>query len=247
MNINKSEKTNKILMAVMAPIMVALLVIAMASGTIAKPSKAFASPEEAKAKLDAMQDDFGAISNSYAQAATERAEAQAKVDEAQANIDSCNAQISDLQVTISMIAKDSYMNGPSGGILDAFISSGSLEELVYNLQTIALINQKSADTIVHCKDLRRQVEESMATLNEQLAIADDKAQAAKNEKDRMQELMNSLQAEFEEAGEDPGYGPAPGPAPYLGDVVSTARACIGYPYIFGAAGPYAFDCSGLVC
>lgn len=247
MNINKSEKTNKIILAVLAPIMIALLVISMAGGAITKPSKAFGTPEEAKARLDAMQDDFGTISNNYAQAESERAEAQARVDSAQANIDSCNAQIADLQVTIGIMAKESYTNGPSGGILDAFLTSGSLEELVYNLQTIALINQKSADTIIHCKNLRKEVEDSMAELQEQLGIANDRADAARGEKERMESLMNSLRAEFEEAGEDPGYGPAPGPAPYLGDVVATARACIGYPYHMGKAGPYEFDCSGLVC
>ena len=247
MNINKSEKTNKILIAVIAPIMVAMLAISMASGIFAKPSKAFATPEEAKAKLDAMQDDSGAISNSYSQAENERAEAQARVDSAQANIDSCNSQIADLQVTIGVMAKESYTNGPTGGIIEAFVSSGSLEELVYNLQTIALINQKSADTIIQCKDLRKQVEDSMHELEEQLAVANDKADAAKREKDRMESLMNDLRSQYEEAGEDPGYGPAPGPAPYLGDVVSTARACIGYPYRMGKAGPYEFDCSGLVC
>ncbi len=37
--------------------------------------------------------------------------------------------------------------------------------------------------------------------------------------------------------------PAPAPAP-SSNVVSIARQYVGYPYVWGAAGPNAFDCSG---
>ena len=37
------------------------------------------------------------------------------------------------------------------------------------------------------------------------------------------------------------------PTPASGGGISTARGCIGCPYVWGATGPNAFDCSGLVC
>lgn len=35
-------------------------------------------------------------------------------------------------------------------------------------------------------------------------------------------------------------------SPYAGSIVAQARSLIGSPYVYGAAGPYAFDCSGFV-
>lgn len=53
---------------------------------------------------------------------------------------------------------------------------------------------------------------------------------------------------------DPAPDPTPAPEPERpsnvpspGQGLATAYACIGKPYVYGAAGPNAFDCSGLVC
>ena len=43
-----------------------------------------------------------------------------------------------------------------------------------------------------------------------------------------------------------GHGPAAAPGKAAAAAVSYARAQIGQPYLWGAAGPGAFDCSGLV-
>ena len=94
----------------------------------------------------------------------------------------------------------------------------------------------------------------MDSLSENLRLAQEKSDAAAAAKVDIENLMASLeneintvqQASQEETGGGGGGGGG-GPAPYLGDVVATARACIGLPYVMGAAGPSAFDCSGLVC
>ena len=59
-----------------------------------------------------------------------------------------------------------------------------------------------------------------------------------------EEQQDAEEEAEEEQDDTPAGGVSYGPS---GGGLSTARACIGKPYVWGATGPDGFDCSGLVC
>lgn len=66
------------------------------------------------------------------------------------------------------------------------------------------------------------------------------AQQSEAQKSQQPEPEPTSQPQEESAPEAISYGPS-------GGGLSTAYAAIGSPYVYGAAGPTSFDCSGLVC
>lgn len=92
----------------------------------------------------------------------------------------------------------------------------------------------------------------------QQLLEEERAARAAAEAAQAQAVVNESanQARGNEGGADPAPAPTPDPTPapeppsqsYEGgsDVVSRAYACLGAPYVWGAVGPYGYDCSGLV-
>lgn len=235
--------------------------IMCASFSIAAPQnkqKAFAtpSPEDAKAQMEALQPEFDEVSERVNSAEIELSEAKAKAYEAKNQIDECQTKIDETKPKVNSILKNQYMKGPFSDI-EILLSSESLSEFIQNFDALNLLNRKHAQTIFESQCLKRELEESYVILEENLQAAKAKAEEAEEAKAEVQSKMNSLHDVIEASSHAEGGvnhpstggggGGGHGPAPYLGDVVSTAYACIGCPYVPAAAGPSAFDCSGLVC
>lgn len=233
-----------------------------------------AEAEAVRARILAMQDELEVVSDSYYKALDEHEAAVQAVADAQLRIDEANAKIADLQERLGERARGMYRTGQST-LLDFVLGATSFEEFVTNWDLLKNINDNDAAMVQETKDLRAEVEAAKVELEEQERIAAEKADEAARVKQEaeatiasLEELVAQLDAEAQqlleqeqeaeraaaaaaaeaEARRTYAYssGSAVSSIPSQGSVVDYALSRIGCPYVWGAEGPDAFDCSGLV-
>ncbi|MDO5426702.1 MAG: hypothetical protein Q4F54_02920 [Coriobacteriia bacterium] len=222
---NNSVKQNKNVGFVVAVVSIVTLFLCLSLSVALSPKKAIADPDDLQATLDQ-------TSNAYFGALAAQEEAQAKVNEAEATIAECERKIPIVQGKLCTRAKSMYMNQGFGEILELLTGATSIEELVNNLQYISIVNSKDAALVQSSKDLKAQIESEKASLDANLAAATEQANLAEAAYNTAQAALAEFKSRQEQGGGGGGGGYTPTqPAEYLGDVVATARACLGYPYV----------------
>ena len=237
----------------------------------AEPTAAdkLAEADAVRARIVDMQAQLDVVTEQYYKALDEHAAAQQAVADAQARIDEATAQIAGLQEKLGSRARSMYRTGQSS-VLDFIMGATTFEEFAQNWDLLEKLNDNDASLVQQTKDLRAEVEAAKAELERQEQIAAEaaaEAQRIKEEAERsvaeLQALLAQLDAEAQsllaqeqEAARQAeiaaarsrsyGYSGTTSPVPSQGSVVDYALSRIGCPYVWGAAGPDAFDCSGLV-
>jgi cell wall-associated NlpC family hydrolase len=145
--------------------------------------------------------------------------------------------------------------GSVGQTADVFLSGSGATETLYHLSRIS---ELSSDTSQLASDAKRDQDQADDLRQQAKAAADRVAadeQAAKDLYDEAKQTSDAarmLVAKAEEK-QSPGsnaanvqaYEDLPSDASVAAKVIAFARAQIGDPYVFGAAGPGSWDCSGL--
>ena len=237
----------------------------------AEPTAAdkLAEADAVRARIVDMQAQLDVVTEQYYKALDEHAAAQQAVADAQARIDEATAQIAGLQEKLGSRARSMYRTGQSS-VLDFIMGATTFEEFTQNWDLLEKLNDNDASFVQQTKDLRAEVEAAKAELERQEQIAAEaaaEAQRIKEDAERsvaeLQALLAQLDAEAQsllaqeqEAARQAeiaaarsrsyGYSGTTSPVPSQGSVVDYALSRIGCPYVWGAAGPDAFDCSGLV-
>ena len=237
----------------------------------AEPTAAdkLAEADAVRARIVDMQAQLDVVTEQYYKALDEHAAAQQAVADAQARIDEATAQIAGLQEKLGSRARSMYRTGQSS-VLDFIMGATTFEEFAQNWDLLEKLNDNDASLVQQTKDLRAEVEATKAELERQEQIAAEaaaEAQRIKEDAERsvaeLQALLAQLDAEAQsllaqeqEAARQAeiaaarsrsyGYSGTTSPVPSQGSVVDYALSRIGCPYVWGAAGPDAFDCSGLV-
>ena len=237
----------------------------------AEPTAAdkLAEANAVRARIVDMQAQLDVVTEQYYKALDEHAAAQQAVADAQARIDEATAQIAGLQEKLGSRARSMYRTGQSS-VLDFIMGAATFEEFAQNWDLLEKLNDNDASLVQQTKDLRAEVEAAKAELERQEQIAAEaaaEAQRIKEDAERsvaeLQALLAQLDAEAQsllaqeqEAARQAeiaaarsrsyGYSGTTSPVPSQGSVVDYALSRIGCPYVWGAAGPDAFDCSGLV-
>ena len=237
----------------------------------AEPTAAdkLAEADAVRARIVDMQAQLDVVTEQYYKALDEHAAAQQAVADAQARIDEATAQIAGLQEKLGSRARSMYRTGQSS-VLDFIMGAATFEEFAQNWDLLEKLNDNDASLVQQTKDLRAEVEAAKAELERQEQIAAEaaaEAQRIKEDAERsvaeLQALLAQLDAEAQsllaqeqEAARQAeiaaarsrsyGYSGTTSPVPSQGSVVDYALSRIGRPYVWGAAGPDAFDCSGLV-
>ena len=237
----------------------------------AEPTAAdkLAEADAVRARIVDMQAQLDVVTEQYYKALDEHAAAQQAVADAQARIDEATAQIAGLQEKLGSRARSMYRTGQSS-VLDFIMGATTFEEFAQNWDLLEKLNDNDASFVQQTKDLRAEVEAAKAELERQEQIAAEaaaEAQRIKEDAERsvaeLQALLAQLDAEAQsllaqeqEAARQAeiaaarsrsyGYSGTTSPVPSQGSVVDYALSRIGCPYVGGAAGPDAFDCSGLV-
>ena len=237
----------------------------------AEPTAAdkLAEADAVRARIVDMQAQLDVVTEQYYKALDEHAAAQQAVADAQARIDEATAQIAGVQEKLGSRARSMYRTGQSS-VLDFIMGAATFEEFAQNWDLLEKLNDNDASLVQQTKDLRAEVEAAKAELERQEQIAAEaaaEAQRIKEDAERsvaeLQALLAQLDAEAQsllaqeqEAARQAeiaaarsrsyGYSGTTSPVPSQGSVVDYALSRIGCPYVWGAAGPDAFDCSGLV-
>ncbi len=262
--------------AVMAVILlVGLMVPTVSAYAEPTSAEKRAEAKQVLKQLEEMQVKLDEASNDYYAALDAQEEAEAKVVEAQAKVDEKTKEIEGYQEQLGDRARDMYRSG-SISFVDVLLGASSFEEFATTWNMLEMLNEDDAELVQQTKDAREELEAAKAEAEEQAQIAADKtaeAQAVKEEAEattaEMQETYDQLSAEAEEllkkeeeeaerarqAAAEAALKNQPSGGNYNNDKVPTvtgnvivdrAYAQLGKPYVWGAAGPNAFDCSGLV-
>ena len=242
----------------------------------AEPTSAekFAEADAVRGRITSMQEELARAAEDYYKALDEHEAAVQAVKDAQQRIDEANAQLSNLQDKLGKRARSMYRSGQAT-FIDLILGSTSFDELVTNWDLLNDLNEDDAAMIQQTKDLRAQIEADKVVLEEQERIAADREDEAARIKAQAEETIVTLEATLEQLDAEAqellakeqeeqraaeaaaaaaqvrrtyaySSGSAAAAIPSQGSVVDYALSRIGCPYVWGAAGPDAFDCSGLV-
>jgi cell wall-associated NlpC family hydrolase len=241
----------------------------------ASPSTAEPSIEDVRDRVDTLYHEAEQASERYNDARLRLREAQDRLAALQADLDRQEARVEAVrdQVAASVVAQyqGQGLSTASQVVLsddpESFLSQlATVNE--YNAQQGQVVSELSleADRLGMREQLaQREVDkiaETRSVLAEQKALVDERAAEAEALLSRLEEEERERQERLEraqrasrsasrtpgtDAGTDAGT-PAPTAAPASGRAaaaVQYALAQVGDAYVYGAAGPSAFDCSGL--
>ncbi|MEG1167423.1 MAG: NlpC/P60 family protein [Gordonibacter sp.] len=250
---------------------VGAVVLLQPSRAFADPTAAekAAEADAVRARIVDMEAQLDVVSEQYYKALDEHAAAQQAVVDAQARVDEATAKIVGVQEKLGGRARNMYRTGQTT-FLDFVMGASTFEEFTKNWDLLEHINDGDAELVQQTKDLRTEIEEAKVELERQEQIAAEKAVEAQRIKEEAERTVAELQtlvaqldveaqallSQEQEAARQAeiaaarsksyGYSGATSPIPSQGSVVDYALSRIGCPYVWAAAGPDTFDCSGLV-
>ena len=164
----------------------------------------------------------------------EQADLEATKQKQQAAVDELKVQVSDYEGKVDE-AREYYTS------LDAEIQRQIAE------QQAAEENARIQAALEAAQ--RQEAEEKAAREAAEKAAAEQakaQEQQQEEEKKEQEQQQEEEQAEESDTDDDSSGGSSSGGG-YSGGGIGSAYAAIGSPYVWGAAGPNSFDCSGLVC
>jgi peptidoglycan DL-endopeptidase CwlO len=225
--------------------------------------------EQAKARLSQLQAQFAASVTAYNQASDELQRAEQQRDDAERRMHAAQREAEDARARLTERAVDAYTG--MGTQLDSLLQAQDFSEFSDRLTFMGAIAQSDADLATEADAAGQKAEWAAQDYAAAVAQAQSKVAAKDAARDALatdvadqQALANELGDEYErvlaaqeaaaaarEAAETTS-GPAPPPLPpppanatAAAIAVNAARSALGAPYVWGAAGPDAFDCSGL--
>jgi cell wall-associated NlpC family hydrolase len=248
-------------------------IVASVSTASASPTKA--QVDAAKQKLATLQEHFAAVNENYNQALYELQQAQQHLDEAKAMRDAAQKQADAARAALQARAVQAYtdMGSQYEALLSANSLTefsdrleflGAITQTDSNLAATAdstaqraawatqEYNSAVSDAQAKADAAQKQKEQAAADLAEMQQLASQlDAQYQQAVREQQQALAQQQQQQVTAPVQPPTDGGGGGgfvPDPNAGAAavaVQAAYSVIGAPYVFGAAGPSAFDCSGL--
>ena len=230
-------------------------------------SDALAAQEVMSKQVAEMHQQLETAADNYQKALEDHEKAKESVEEAQKRIDETDEKIRSVQERLSHRMVTEYKTGAIR-FIDLVMNTNTFEEFATQLDAYEQLNDYDASLVEESKRLRKQQEEEKAKREEQ----ERKAQEALEEAERikkeaeettaqLEQLLAQLSAEAQEliaadqaaalsAAESSWnvsiIGNPRDVAPHPAKVLEAALSRVGCPYVWAAAGPNTFDCSGLV-
>jgi peptidoglycan DL-endopeptidase CwlO len=153
------------------------------------------------------------------------------------------------------------------GFVDVLFATSSFDELVTQLDLMERLGQSDVDTVKSIAAYKQDVKDRRLKLEADQKAAVKLVTQAKTEKDKvvaleakLERMQRGVKAEIRrlqaqaaaaaQAAAQTSWGGGSVPVvdpggPGHPDIVAIAQRYLGVPYVYGAAGPNAFDCSGL--
>lgn len=178
---------------------------------------------------------------------------QAKVADMETQIKPLKLQVDLVLARVGAMSADLYKTGPLSNV-SALLQSGSPANLMDQLSTLDAMSRRQTDTVQGAADLLAKYDAQKKPLDELVAVESQQDAQLAAQKSTIEQQMNSLQALRQQAYGSSGMAGGsthPVACPFvLGTgkgAIAAKTACnqIGKPYVWDAAGPKSFDCSGL--
>jgi cell wall-associated NlpC family hydrolase len=224
------------------------------------PSVASAEPTTAEQARQAVTDTgqkLSALDEQVAEATATAEQQQATADAAAASAAEAQAQLTVLEPQLRAIAQTGYV-GTTRGRLAAFLTSGSADDLIQQMNTLDQLASHADDIVAQAATARSAAEQAQQAAAEAAQAATAAEADLEAQKDQLQDELAGYQADFARlsatdqvrvhnalSGPDVVAAPASAPTEAAGVAVQTALAQVGDMYGTGASGPDTFDCSGL--
>jgi cell wall-associated NlpC family hydrolase len=230
------------------------------------PGLAHADPQQTvqdvQQKIKDLQDQEEVITEQYNASQAQLADLQNKVNQIQGRIATEQAALGDAQSSLGSLAAAQYKAGGLDSTLQLMLEN-SPDQFLQQASALNQITGRTADSVKSAQEARRQLDQDRATATAEMAQMQKTnqqiAEQKKNIEDKQKQakaLLDSLtpsqrvqynnaQRAANAAGSQLPSGLPPAPNPRAQIAVNFAKAQLGKPYVYGAAGPRAFDCSGL--
>jgi cell wall-associated NlpC family hydrolase len=241
-----------------------------AAGSVALLPTAEADPtasiNDVKAQVDKLHQEAEQAAEAYNQANTSLADLQHKVDQLQARITAEQGSLNSARGALGGLAAAQYESGGVDSTLQLMLTQ-SPDQYLQQATALAQITDGKKATMANAAEIQRQLNQDKASATDELAnlaktktlMAQQKADIDAKEKqaqDLLDQLTASQRAQYNRlvANTNSSSGgvsktvinnlPVPSDA-RAAIAVAFAKAQVGKPYIWAAAGPNAYDCSGL--
>ena len=246
--------------------------VAVTVSALLSPTPAHADPSTAQLaqQVEEQGRALGVIVEQYNTIDVQLGRTKAQLDDIQARIPQLSAQVDQSAAAVNALAAHAY-EGSTMSSFDALLSAGGPGDLIDRMNTLSVLARGQQRDIATLRAARDRLQSQKAQLDTLLAqqtaqqsdlstrkaTIEAKIAALKKQQDelarRQAEQARAAAAAAAAAHRPPppprGGTPPPPPPPVsgrVGRVIAYAYAQLGKPYVFGAAGPGAFDCSGLV-
>jgi peptidoglycan DL-endopeptidase CwlO len=238
--------------ACLAAAAVALALLVPAADSMAQTTSAQPSLASLVAKAKQLEFQINALSEQYdgLRIQLSRAQADAQIAEQAATRDASALAIG--QQAVAQLAAANYMNAGLDPTLQA-LTAGNPAQFLSQASTITELDQSSGDKVSTLSNLEDQDQRARQTAGQQLtavralqAQMNTRKAAIDAEIDQVNSAaMKQAMAVFTQTGQYPGIT-IPTANTVGAQALAAALTRRGDPYVWGAAGPGEFDCSGLV-
>ncbi|MBB4930829.1 cell wall-associated NlpC family hydrolase [Lipingzhangella halophila] len=231
--------------------------VVAAGGLLVPSGVAYADPEEqsqedVEAELDELNQEASGIVDKYNEAKEDYDAAKEEADELEEEVGDEQDNYDELRDEVAQFASATY----KGNDLDS--SSNVLtvedpEELLENASDVDYLSETQQSKLDEFAGSSERLFDLKEEADDALEDAEDKKDELGEKKDKVEEKIEKqeeLLAEFPDA--DPATSGDDSGGSYSGSASGDARAAldfayaqIGKPYVYGAAGPDSYDCSGL--
>jgi cell wall-associated NlpC family hydrolase len=235
----------------------ATLCITAVSGSVLVATPTYADPDigSVKSKVDSLYSQAETASERYNQARADMHKARVRLKALQADLDRQQAKVEAIRAQVANAVVAQYQGQALSSTTQVLLSEDQ-DKFLDQLSTVSQYNderaQMMADFAVQAKQLEMrkqaaerelaQIAQTKQQLAEDKAEIDKKAAAAKALLGRLQDRAAAASRSTERTAVALPNVAASGRA---GAAVDYALAQVGDAYVYGAAGPSAYDCSGL--
>jgi len=234
-------------------IRVALTAVAALSALVATSTVANAAPDPStvEAQIDRAWNELEPIIEQYNKVHGDLQANTARAADLQQKIQPLELQVDLAMSKVSVMAVDAYKNG-AASTLNALLTSGSaatLAEQLTMLNAVARDHRTQISDVAAARDRYAADKRTLDGLIAQQARQDADLGAKKTQIEAQLADLQKLRQQVGGGTAGTSFKPVACPVDYLpgpgGTAAKTACSLIGKPYIWAAAGPAGYDCSGL--